>query len=124
MGGGIAVQFAEGRKDGWEVGPLLGMICRCIGIGREDVGNIKLRDNGATVELSSKGAALFDSRKERLAREGLNTSSVRPIEGSGERRENSREGYRGDSRPPRRDRDHRQEGSRDGERPKRRRFVK
>ena len=124
MGGGIAVQFAEGRKDGWEVGPLLGMICRCIGVGREDVGNIKLRDNGATVELSAKGAALFDSRKDRLAREGLNTSSVRQIEGSGERRESSRDNYRGDSRPPRRDRDHRQEGSRDGDRPKRRRFSK
>ena len=122
MGGGIAVQFSEGRADGWEVGPLLGMVCRCIGIGREDVGNIKLRDNSATVEISAKGAAVFDSRKERLAREGLNTSSVRPIDACSERRE-SREGgsyHGGEGRPFHRER----KPERDGERSKRRRFSK
>ena len=122
MGGGIAVQFSEGRADGWEVGPLLGMVCRCIGIGREDVGNIKLRDNSATVEISAKGAAVFDSRKERLAREGLNTSSVRPIDAGSERRE-SREGgsyHGGEGRPFHRER----KPERDGERSKRRRFSK
>lgn len=80
MAGGISVRFAEGRSDGWEVGPLLGLICRSIGIGREDVGNIKLRDSSVTVELSSHAAALFDARKERLVREGLHTADVRPVE--------------------------------------------
>lgn len=71
MGGGIAVQFSEGRADGWEVGPLSGMVCRGTIIGREDVGNIKLRDNNATVGISAKGAAGCTTRMKRL-REGLN----------------------------------------------------
>ena len=58
-------------------GALLGLMCRCIGSG-EDVGNIKLRDNSASIELSAKGAALFESRR-RLAREGLNVTSVRKM---------------------------------------------
>ena len=85
MTGGVAVQLAQGRDDGWEVGPLLGALCRNIGIGREDVGNIKLRDSSATVELSPRGAALLEARKDRLERDGLTVSSVKPATG-GERR--------------------------------------
>ncbi|MCD7877211.1 MAG: DEAD/DEAH box helicase [Cloacibacillus porcorum] len=115
MTGGVAVQFAQGRDNGWEVGPLLGALCRNIGIGREDVGNIKLRDTSATVELSPRGAALLDARKERLERDGLTVSSVKPSTG-GERRGS----YRSDSKPPRRDGGFRRDRDRAG----RRRFSK
>ena len=131
MTGGVAVQFSQGRADGLEVGRLLGTICRCIGVSREDVGNIKLRDGGTTVELSARGAALFDARKDRLTSEGLTTISVHKIEGrsgGGERRGGfGRDRDRSsDSRPPRRERrsEGPRDGGRDGDRPKRRRFVK
>ncbi|WP_455600746.1 DEAD/DEAH box helicase [Cloacibacillus sp.] len=119
MTGGVAVQFAQGRDDGWEVGPLLGALCRNIGIGREDVGNIKLRDTSATVELSPRGAVLLDTRKERLEKDGLTVSSVKPSTG-GERRGS----YRSDSKPPRRDGGFRRDRERDGDRAGRRRFSK
>lgn len=83
MSSGCAVQFSKGRSDGLEVGALLGLICRCLGLGREDVGNIKLRDHSASVELSARGAALIEARKERLEREGLPCTSVRDIEADG-----------------------------------------
>ncbi|MDO5562025.1 MAG: DEAD/DEAH box helicase [Synergistaceae bacterium] len=131
MEGGISIQFTAGRQDGWEVGPLLGMICRCIGVGRDDVGNIKLRDHSATVELSSRGAALFEARKDRLEREGLPTGAVKNTEpGSFGRREGRRDDgqRRSEGRPARRDYS-RHDGQRSGrgettERPKRRRFSK
>ena len=116
MTGGIAVNFSVGRSDGWEVGPLLGFLCRNIGIGREDVGNIRLRDTSVTVELSAKAASLFDARKDRLVREGLTPSSVRTIteQSDGGRRSSSGEGRVFN-------RDRRSDGNRDGDR-KRRRF--
>jgi len=79
MGGGICVRFEEGRNDGWQVGPLLGLLCRGIGIGREDVGNIKLRNDGITVELSERAAQLFEARSGRLAKEGLHVAKIMPI---------------------------------------------
>jgi ATP-dependent RNA helicase DeaD len=100
-------------------------MCRCIGVGREDVGNIKLRDNSASIELSAKSAALFESRKERLAREGLNVTSVRKIESrpyESDRRDGSK--GRGESRAPYRDRRPSGTRERDADRPKRRRIVK
>lgn len=120
MQGGVAVQFSQGRDDGWEVGPLLGAVCRSVGVGREDVGNIKLRDSSATVELSPRGAALVEARREKLEKEGLTVSAVKPIVGGGERKG----GYRADSsRAPRRDGGfHRDRDN--GERPARRRFTK
>lgn len=128
IAGGIAIQFAEGRADGWEVGPLLGMICRCIGVGREDVGNIKLRDNSATVELSARGAALFEARKERLARENLHVSSVRKIESQASDRTEHRENLtpHSEGRYQRREHERRPEAAREREteRPKRRRYTK
>ncbi len=108
MAGGVAVQLGAGRDEGWEVGPLLGAICRAVGVSREDVGNIKLRDTSATVELSQRGAALVEARKERLDREGLPVTSVRPVVGGGERRGSYGRNDRNDSRGPRR------EGGRDG----------
>ncbi len=84
MSGGIRVRFREGRKDGWQVGPLLGLLCRAIGIGREDVGNIKLRDDEITVELSANAGRLFDARSGRLEKEGLHAEKITPIKNSGE----------------------------------------
>lgn len=119
--GGVAIQFGSGRDSGLEVGPLLGMLCRCIGIGREEIGNIKLRDSSATVEISKKAAALFEARKSRLEREGLTVTGVKEISGftyskrdsrggrdnrNGGRDRDNREGskHRSDARPFRRDR--------------------
>lgn len=109
MTGGVAVQFSQGRSDGWEVGPLLGSLCRCLGIGREDVGNIKLRDSSATVELSQRGAEMLEARKERLARDGLVAASVRPASGEG------RDSARGDRKPQRGERSFFRERERDRE---------
>ena len=88
MTGGASVHFSQGRDDGWEVGPLLGTLCRCLGIGREDVGNIKLRDSGTSVELSQRGAEMLEERLDRLSRFGLSVVSAKPI--SGQRRTDGR----------------------------------
>lgn len=129
MSGGCAVQFSKGRGDGLEVGALLGLICRCIGVGREDVGNIKLRDHSASVELSARGAALLDARKDRLESEGLSCSSVRAIEAGkdwhGRKSDGERRGsgdHRDRDRAPRRERS--SDGNRDSMRERKRRFAR
>lgn len=126
MGGGMIVQFSEGRADGWEVGALLGLMCRCIGVGREDVGNIKLRDNSASIELSSRGAVLFESRKDRLEKEGLNVTSVKKIEMRQHEPSEHRDGARSRTEGRGAHRDRRPSGGRerDTDRPKRRRITK
>lgn len=129
MSGGCAAQFSKGRADGLEVGALLGLICRCIGVGREDVGNIKLRDHSASVELSARGAALLEARKDRLETEGLSCSSVRAIEAGkdwhgrdgGERRGSGGD-HRDRDRAPRRERS--SDGNREGSRERKRRFAR
>ena len=77
MEGGVQVQLGEGRNEGWEVGALLGAICRSMGISRDDVGNISLRGDSASVELSAKAAELLESRKPRMTKEGLVCKSIR-----------------------------------------------
>jgi ATP-dependent RNA helicase DeaD len=114
MTGGCTVNFSVGRADGWQVGPILGAVCRSIGVGREDVGNIKLREHSAAVELSAKGAALFEERRGRLEKEGLIPASVRGID-----RRYSDRGRRGYDKPRRRDR-----GSDSHSKEKRRRFSR
>jgi ATP-dependent RNA helicase DeaD len=79
MDGGVKVQLAVGRNEGWEVGALLGALCRSMGIAREDVGNIKLRESSASIELSSRAAELMESKKSRMVKEGLVVSAVRLI---------------------------------------------
>jgi ATP-dependent RNA helicase DeaD len=79
MDGGVQVQLSTGRDEGWEVGALLGAFCRSMGITREDVGNIKLRENSATIELSKRAAGLLDSKKSRMAKEGISVSSVKSL---------------------------------------------
>jgi ATP-dependent RNA helicase DeaD len=79
MQGGVSVQLAIGRNDGWEVGALLGAFCRSMGITREDVGNIKLRENSASIELSPKASELLESKKSRMAKEGIVVSAAKLI---------------------------------------------
>ena len=79
MDGGVKVQLAVGRNEGWVVGALLGALCRSMGIAREDVGNIKLRESSASIELSSRAAELMESKKSRMVKEGLVVSAVRLI---------------------------------------------
>lgn len=79
MEGGVQLQLGEGRNEGWEVGALLGAICRSMGINRDDVGNIRLRESSASVELSAKAAELLESRKSRMTKEGLKCSSIRML---------------------------------------------
>ncbi|MDO4988619.1 MAG: DEAD/DEAH box helicase [Synergistes sp.] len=129
MTGGIAVHFGQGRNDGWEVGPLLGSLCRNLGIGREDVGNIKLRDESAIVELSPRGADMLEARRERLSRDGLTVSAIKPT--GGDRRSSRYDGdrsYRDDAgtrhERGRRERNGERSRERDSERSGRRRFVK
>ena len=129
MTGGLSVQFAAGRNDGWEVGPLLGAICRGAGLGREDVGNIRLRDTSAVVEISPRGASYIEARRERFEKEGLPIAAMREIKGDGERPRRT-----GDRAPRRENREAREprEGresfrprrSRDGEGSGRRKFPK
>lgn len=126
MAGGLIIQFSEGRSDGWEVGALLGVMCRCIGVGREDVGNIKLRDSSASIELSAKGSTLFEGRKNRLEKEGLNITSARNIESRPHDYQEHRDGGkpRSEGRPSHRDRRPSGNRERDGDRTKRRRTTK
>lgn len=130
MTGGLSVQFAAGRNDGWEVGPLLGAICRGAGLGREDVGNIRLRDTSAVVEISPRGASYIEARRERLEKEGLPIAAMREITGDGDRQRKT-----GDRAPRRENREAREprEGresfrprsrTRDGESGGRRKFPK
>ncbi|MDR3332784.1 MAG: DEAD/DEAH box helicase [Synergistaceae bacterium] len=87
MEGGVQLQLGEGRNEGWEVGPLLGVLCRSMGINRDDVGNIRLRESSATVELSARAAELLESRKSRLTKEGIVITAMRALpQGSAEER--------------------------------------
>jgi ATP-dependent RNA helicase DeaD len=86
MDGGVQIQLTEGRNGGWEVGALLGAICRSMGISRDDVGNIRLRDDSASVELSAKAAELLESRKSRMTKEGLTCSAIRAMPKTGDGR--------------------------------------
>ncbi|MDR3254556.1 MAG: DEAD/DEAH box helicase [Synergistaceae bacterium] len=83
MEGGVQIQLGQGRNEGWEVGALLGAICRSMGISRDDVGNIRLRDDSASVELSAKAAELLESRKSRMTKEGLVCSAIRALPKTG-----------------------------------------
>jgi ATP-dependent RNA helicase DeaD len=79
MEGGVQLQIEGGRDDGWEVGPLLGAICRSMGVNREDVGNIRLRESSATIELSARSADLLESRKARMTKEGIRITETKTL---------------------------------------------
>lgn len=130
MTGGLSVQFAAGRNDGWEVGPLLGAICRGAGLGREDVGNIRLRDTSAVVEISPRGASYIEARRERLEKEGLPIAAMREIKGDDDRpRRTGERAPRRETREAREPREGRESfrprsRARDGEGAGRRKFPK
>jgi ATP-dependent RNA helicase DeaD len=108
MEGGVQVQLAVGRNEGWEVGALLGALCRSMGITREDVGNIKLRENSASIELSPRAAESLESKRARMTKEGLTVSAVRLIS----RESGDRDVAAGRSHEPRRDRPERHRSER------------
>ena len=108
MAGGVQVRIAAGRDDGWEVGALLGAFCRSMGVSREDVGNIKLRETSASIELSPRAAEMLESKKSRMEKEGLVISSVKFLEEDEKSSERAKPAYRERSDRPvaeRRDRD-------------------
>jgi ATP-dependent RNA helicase DeaD len=126
MGGGVQVRISAGRDDGWEVGALLGAFCRSLGISREDVGNIKLRENSASIELSSKAAEFLESKKARMVKEGLLVSAIKVLSeesrsGNLSERPAPREKNFRASRPERRDRSAAKSRGSDYERPRNRR---
>lgn len=118
MIGGVQINLSSGRNDGWDVGPLLGAICRSLGITREDVGNIRLRESSAAVELSPRASSLIESRKSRLAREGLEIVSTRPISSQ----ENFQRRERSGVRQERSDRRERPQRDREDRERRRRRY--
>lgn len=113
MDGGVQLQLGEGRNEGWEVGALLGALCRSMGISREDVGNIRLRESSASVELSARAAELLESRKTKMSKEGLICTAIRALPKGGEGRSHSS----GGGRPERGSQGHQHHRARrDGER--------
>jgi ATP-dependent RNA helicase DeaD len=79
-----------------------------MGISREDVGNIKLRETSATIELSPHAAEMLEARKPRMAKEGLVISSVKFLEEDEKPSEHARPAFRERQERPaadRRDRD-------------------
>jgi ATP-dependent RNA helicase DeaD len=109
MEGGVQVQLAVGRNEGWEVGALLGALCRSMGITREDVGNIKLRENSASIELSPRAAESLESKRAKMTKEGVTVSAVRLISRESGDRDIAASGR---SHEPRRDRPERHRSER------------
>ena len=96
LSGGVQLQLGAGRNDGWEVGTLLGALCRSLGISREEVGNIRLRDSSASVEISSRAAEMMESKKSKMVKEGIICTAIKALPRSSEQ-------PRSYSRPPRGD---------------------
>lgn len=119
MEGGVQLQLGQGRNEGWEVGSLLGAICRSMGISREDVGNIRLRESSASVELSAKAAELLESRKPKMTKEGLVCTAIRAVPKGGENRSFGGGGGRSDRGPSHSHYRGRREGERDKDRSER-----
>ncbi|MCX6089160.1 MAG: DEAD/DEAH box helicase [Candidatus Atribacteria bacterium] len=69
------VRLSTGTMKGWEVGRLLGVLCRTLEISRQEVGNIKLRQDHALVELSALAIQRFQEKKTKLIDEHLLESS-------------------------------------------------
>ena len=97
MSGGVQLQLGAGRNEGWEVGTLLGALCRSLGISREEVGNIRLRDSSASVEISSRAAELMESRKSKMVKEGLICTAIKALPRSSEQPRSYARPQRGDA---------------------------
>ena len=65
------IRLTTGTNNGWEVGRLLGTLCRILGINRQEIGNIRLRDDYALVELSQFAMQRFQEKKPKLVEERL-----------------------------------------------------
>lgn len=68
---GGTIRLSTGTSNGWEVGKLLGTLCRILGTSRQEIGNIRLREDHANVELSQKALKLFQERKPKFIEEYL-----------------------------------------------------
>jgi ATP-dependent RNA helicase DeaD len=78
---GGTIRLSTGTTNGWEVGKLLGTLCRILGTSRQEIGNIRLREDYANVELSQKALQLFQEKKPKFVEEYLinhMSSSKRP----------------------------------------------
>jgi ATP-dependent RNA helicase DeaD len=69
-GGMTRLRLERGRADGLEVGALLGVLCRTLGVDRREIGNIRLRDRYAEVELGARAARQLERHRRELEREG------------------------------------------------------
>jgi len=83
------LRLERGRADGLEVGALLGILCRALGVDRREIGNIRLRDRYAEVELGARAARQLERHRKELEKEGYlspeGSSPARRQRPSGER---------------------------------------
>lgn len=83
------LRLERGRADGLEVGALLGILCRALGVDRREIGNIRLRDHYADVELGSRAARQLERHRKVLEKEGYlspeGTTPARRVRTSPER---------------------------------------
>lgn len=83
------LRLERGRADGLEVGALLGILCRALGVDRREIGNIRLRDRYAEVELGARAAKQLERHRKELEKEGYlspeGTSPARRPRPSGDR---------------------------------------
>ncbi len=88
------LRIERGRADGLEVGALLGILCRTLGVDRREIGNIRLRDRFAEVELGAKAARQLERHRKELEKEGYlspeGSSPARKARQSGERERSPR----------------------------------
>lgn len=88
-GRGFSIRIAKGRNDqDWSVGRILGALCGALGVDRNEIGNIKMRDSHTEVELSPAAIASLDAGgRNRLIDRGLLPGSAREPRLAGPRRE-------------------------------------
>jgi ATP-dependent RNA helicase DeaD len=88
-GSSTRLRLERGRADGLEVGALLGILCRALGVDRREIGNIRLRDRYAEVELGARAAKQLERHRKELEKEGYlspeGASSARRARPSGDR---------------------------------------
>jgi ATP-dependent RNA helicase DeaD len=70
-GGATRLRLEKGRADGVEVGALLGVLCRALKVDRREIGNIRLRDRFAEVELGERAARHLERYRKELEKEGF-----------------------------------------------------
>ena len=72
-GRGALIKISKGRNDtDWSVGRILGALCGALGVSRNEIGNIKMRDSHTEVELSPTAIeALESGGRDRLIERGL-----------------------------------------------------